>query len=147
MLDLCSLALTCDTFLPSAAISSCTITTRKQGSALSGPTAVQFPSPTDELVSLKGFHPCALIGRLSDQCVPHWNPPTPAASRGSASEEALLATRCKKGRRENLQLGPKLCRTKASSRRPKLAAERKPAPGGHEQGGSWQCRNGGKVKA
>jgi hypothetical protein len=44
-------------------------------------------------------------------------PPTPTASRGSASEEALLATRCKKGRRENLQLGPKLCRTKASSRR------------------------------
>ena len=27
-----------------------------------------------------------------------------------------------------------------------VAAERKPAPGGHEQGGSWQCRNGGKVK-
>ena len=26
------------------------------------------------------------------------------------------------------------------------AAERKPAPGGHEQGGSWQCRNAGKVK-
>ena len=25
-------------------------------------------------------------------------------------------------------------------------AERKPAPGGHEQGGSWQCRNAGKVK-
>ena len=28
----------------------------------------------------------------------------------------------------------------------RAAAERKPAPGGHEQGGSWQCRNGGKVK-
>ena len=28
----------------------------------------------------------------------------------------------------------------------RVAAERKPAPGGHEQGGSWQCRNGGKVK-
>ena len=24
----------------------------------------------------------------------------------------------------------------------RVAAERKPAPGGHEQGGSWQCRNG-----
>ena len=54
------------------------------------------------------------------------NPPTPAVSRGSASEEALLATRCQKGRR--------------------VCAERKPAPGGHEQGGSWQCRNAGKVK-
>ena len=53
-------------------------------------------------------------------------PPTPAVSRGSASEEALLATRCQKGRR--------------------VCAERKPAPGGHEQGGSWQCRNAGKVK-
>ena len=53
-------------------------------------------------------------------------PPTPAISRGSASEEALLATRCQKGRR--------------------VCAERKPAPEGHEQGGSWQCRNAGKVK-
>ena len=53
-------------------------------------------------------------------------PPTPAVSRGSASEEALLATRCQKGRR--------------------VCAERKPAPGGHKQGGSWQCRNAGKVK-
>ena len=53
-------------------------------------------------------------------------PPTPAVSRGRASEEALLATRCQKGRR--------------------VCAERKPAPGGHEQGGSWQCRNAGKVK-
>ena len=26
-------------------------------------------------------------------------------------------------------------------------AERKPAPGGHEQGGSWQCRNAGKVNS
>ena len=52
-------------------------------------------------------------------------PPTPAVSRGSASEEALLATRCQKGRR--------------------VCAERKPAPGGHEQGGSWQWRNAGKL--
>ena len=28
----------------------------------------------------------------------------------------------------------------------RVAAERKPAQGGHEQGGSWQCRNGGQVK-
>ena len=64
--SMCSIALTCDTFLPSAAISSCTITTRKQEFPLSGPTAVQFQSPTDELVSLKGFHSWAFIGRLLD---------------------------------------------------------------------------------
>ena len=28
---------------------------------------------------------------------------------------------------------------------PRAQSVLKPAPGGHEQGGSWQCRNAGKV--
>ena len=81
--------------------------------------------PTWEAIK-RNMKPSQLIKYNQIVMICFQNPPTPAVSRGSASEEALLATRCQKGRR--------------------VCAERKPAPGGHEQGGSWQCRNAGKVK-